>query len=91
VLDAVQEVRLAGALVPQNGDDLGVRHRVVAVQVDDRVEEVALGGKQLRDVVAGAHLVVGVAREVVAERVAGAAEGVAGAGGQVAVEGGVHP
>ena len=71
VLDRVQQVRLAGALVAEDRHDLGVRRRVVAVQVDDAEEQVALGGEQLGDVVAGADLVVRVAGEVVAERVAG--------------------
>src|SRR5262249_29589783 len=74
VLDGVEQVGLAGPLVAEHRHDLGVRGRVVAVQVDDAEQLVALTGEQLGDVVAGADLVVGVAGEVVAERVAGTAE-----------------
>ncbi len=91
VLDRVQQVRLAGPLVAEHRHDLGVGGRVVAVQVHDAEQLVALGGEQLGDVVAGADLVVGVAGEVVAERVAGAAQGLQGPVGQRAVgDGGGH-
>ena len=38
VLDRVEQVRLARALIAEDGDDFGVRERVVAVEVDDGEE-----------------------------------------------------
>ena len=75
-------MRLARALVAEHRHDFRVRRRVVAVQIDDRVKQVALGREQLGDVVAGADLVVRVAGEVVAERVAGALQDLAEAVGE---------
>ena len=92
VLDRVEQVRLAGTFVPENGHDFRVRVRVVAVEVDDAVEQVAFGGEEFGHVVAGADFVVWVAGEVVAEWVAGALQHVAGAARNRAVgQGGGHP
>ena len=75
MLDRVQQVRLARALVAEHGDHLRVRSRIVAIEVDDREELGALAGEQLRHVIAGADLVVGVAGKVIAERVADPPQG----------------
>ena len=45
VLDGVQEVRLARALVAEHGHDLGVRGRLIAIQVHQSVELFALPGE----------------------------------------------
>ncbi len=74
VLDRVQQVRLARALVAQHGNDLGVHARRGAVQIDDVEQLLAFTAKQLGDVVEGANLVIGIAGEVVAERIAGPAQ-----------------
>jgi hypothetical protein len=74
VLDRVEQVGLARPLVAEHGDDLGVRRRVVAVQIDDGQKLLALARVQLRDVVAGADLIVRVAGEVVAEGVPASAQ-----------------
>ncbi len=88
MLDRVEEVRLAAALVAQDRHDLGVRRRRGAIQVDDAEELFAFLGEQFRDVVAGTDLVVGVAREVVAEGVPGAAQHLQGPVRQGACGGG---
>ncbi len=61
VLDRVEKVRLAGALVSQDRYDLGMRTRRVAVQIHHAEQQLALLGVQLGDMVTGADLVVGVA------------------------------
>jgi len=55
-----------------------VRRRRVAIQIDDAEQLLALAAKQFGDMVARTHLVVGVAREVVAEWVAGPTQNVQG-------------
>ncbi len=90
VLDGVEQMRLAGPLVAQHRDHFRVHRGGVAVQIDDGEELFALLGEQFGDVVAGADFVVGVAREVVAERVAGAAQRFQGALRQGSNGGGWH-
>src|SRR5262249_25107508 len=51
VLDRVEQVGLAGALVAQHRDDLGVGGGGQAVEVDDGQELLALEGEKLGDVV----------------------------------------
>ena len=75
MLDRVQQVGLARPLVPEHRDHLGVGGGVIAVQVDDVQEQVAFRGVQLRHVVTRANVVIRVAGEVVAKRIAGASEG----------------
>ena len=75
VLDAVQQVRLARALVAEDRDDLGVRRRVRPVLIDDREEQFAFGLVEVVHVEAGADVVVRVAGEVVPKRVAGPTQG----------------
>ena len=72
-------MRLTGPLIAEDRHDFGVRGRGEAVEVHDAEQLFAFLGEQFGDVVARANLVVGVAREVVAERVAGAAQRFQGA------------
>jgi hypothetical protein len=91
VLDRVQQVRLAGALVAEYRNDFRVRARVVSVQVNDREQKPALARVQVGDVVPRAHLIVRVAREVVPEGIARPAQRFDGAvHARVAGSGGRH-
>jgi hypothetical protein len=74
VLDGVQQVGLAGPLVAKYGNDLRVRRGVVAIQVHDAEKLVPFAGEQFRHVIAGTDLVVGIAGEIISERVAGPAQ-----------------
>ncbi len=67
-------MRFASPLVAQDRDDFGVHRGIIAIQIDDAQQLVALGGKQLRNVITGTDLIVGVAREVVPKRIARAAK-----------------
>ncbi len=74
VLDRVQQVGFARALVAQDRHDLGMIGRLVAVQIDYAEELLALQGKQFGNVESGADLVIGIAREEIAEGIARAAK-----------------
>ena len=74
VLDGVEQVGLARALVAQDRHDFRMGHRIVAIEIDDAEQQVALGGVKFGNVVACADLVVRIAREVIAERVPGPPE-----------------
>jgi len=65
VLDRVEQVRLAGALVAEDRNDLGMRARIVAIKIDNAEQLIPLRGKQFGDVVAGADLVVRIPGEIV--------------------------
>jgi hypothetical protein len=70
VLDAVQEVRLAGAFVPQDRHDLTVRERIRAIQVNDRVQQIPLSGEEFSDVIPRTIFIVRIAGKIVAKRIA---------------------
>jgi hypothetical protein len=86
----VEQVGLACPLVAEDGDNLGVGLGVVAIEIDDGEELLALAGIQFRHVVTGADIVVGVTGEVVAERVASLAQELHGLGGHGSFLGGWH-
>ena len=65
---------LPAPLLPSTGTTSECVARIVAVEIDDAEQLLALAGKQLGDVVAGANLVVGIAGEVIAKGIAGAAQ-----------------
>ena len=69
---------LARPLVAEHRHDLGVRRRVVPIEIDDAEKLLALRGEQFRHVVTGAHLIIRVTGKVVAEGVARAAQDVQG-------------
>src|SRR5579871_6926118 len=64
-----------------------MRRRIAAIEIDDAQEKFAFGREKLGDVIAGADFVVGVAGEVIAERVAAAAKRFEGAFGGLAFGG----
>ena len=67
-------MRLTRSLIAKDWHHFGVRAGRVAVEIDDAEQLLAFTGEQFGHVVTGADLVVGIAREVIAERIAGAAQ-----------------
>ena len=92
VLDRMQQMRLTGALVAQHRHHFRMRVRIVAIEIDNGVKQIAFRGEQFRHVIASTDLVVRIASEVVAEGIAGALQHFTAAVGQGAFgQRGVHP
>ena len=70
MLDRMQQVRLAGPLVAQDRHHFRVQPRRGPIQLHHALQLVALPGVQLRHVKAGTDVIVRIAGEVVAERIA---------------------
>src|SRR5579871_5765215 len=72
-------MRLAGPFAAEHRNDFGMRRRSVSIQIDNAQQLFTLAEEQVRHMVKGAHFIIGIASEVIAEGIAGAAQQLQGA------------